>query len=147
MTEENIWTKRGFRWNEKEQCYERPVKKTERQGAHVFNLPEQAGSGIQESVGAVKKRTPVRSKGNAGAIKRDNNKTERQLFINFRFPNYKRRDLDGAQVSLVDQMVHAGIIPDDSISEVQRVFVGFTISEDIGVDIIIIEYENEGSVF
>ena len=35
MTEENTWIKRGFRWNEKEQCYERPVKKTELRGAYM----------------------------------------------------------------------------------------------------------------
>lgn len=138
----DFWRARGYTWNEKTQCYEPAAKKTERKNPHVFSLPERAGAIIQEPAANRKRgKGKVHPKGRARKVGRDGVEVERFIIANFKYPNYKRRDVDGSNVTILDQLVHAGIIPDDSVSHVQREFAGFTISEVPGVEIIIIEYE------
>ena len=138
----NYWISRGFFWNEKEKCYEKPITKTQRNGSNILLLPESAGDIVQEQAESRQKRKAVRTKRGGASAPGTAPAVERTILINFKIPNFKTRDIDGMLVSLLDQLVHAGIIPDDSVLHIQREFVGFTISEVPGVEIILIEYHD-----
>lgn len=106
-----------------------------RQADPVIQKPE-AGNEESQNRKVVPGNRKRKQKKNAG----DNPAIERSVFCAFRFSDNRIHDLDGVFSSVCDCLVHAGLLPDDSIKHIQRQATGTSKTLEPGCEIVIIEY-------
>ena len=66
----------------------------------------------------------------------------RSVFVGFRHNDRKERDDDGNFSTILDSMVHAGVLPNDSNKDVARSASASSYEKQPGADIVIIEFED-----
>lgn len=142
MGNKNIWEERGY-IEVRPGVYERPAENYERKNPTLPDKPEPTSPVIQKYKAMRKKRTAVHAKGNKSKIREDHIKSQTTVLLNFRLTDNRTHDLDGMGSTLLDCLRHAGIITDDSTRFVQRIICRFEMSKTPGVDIVIIDFNEE----
>ena len=87
-----------------------------------------------------KNRETVHSNGSKKKSDNAGDKTPATIWINIRGTR-RQGDADGKLATILDCATAEGIIPDDSVKFLDRVFTTFEKSREPGIDIIIVEEE------
>lgn len=82
----------------------------------------------------------VRGEGREGTDAGDHRRTPAAVFVLLGLPNRRRRDLDGALATVMDCLVKAGLLTDDSIKHAAPVWIGWHLTPGRSLlDILIVE--------